>query len=253
MKFFLKQLVGALASPLVFAALIALAACVLWKLNRRRAAAWVWASAALAVYLSAIAPIGNALIAPLETMYAPLQVDGTLPAVHLVVVLGSSYVPHDRVPITAALDGDGLARVVEGVRIARRLTATRLVLSGGSPSGGQPSALGYTRLARDLGVSETSLVVLDRALDTASEAASVAAVAGKAPFILVTSAYHMPRAMRLMQRAGAHPIPAPTAHLWEGGTSYGLRSLQPTSGGLRKTERALHEYVGLAAMAVHAD
>jgi uncharacterized SAM-binding protein YcdF (DUF218 family) len=69
------------------------------------------------------------------------------------------------------------------------------------------------------------------------------------PFLMVTSAYHMPRAMRLMERKGAHPIPAPTGQRVNESARAGWRSLLPTADGLRKTDRALHEYLGFAAIA----
>jgi uncharacterized SAM-binding protein YcdF (DUF218 family) len=67
----------------------------------------------------------------------------------------------------------------------------------------------------------------------------------------VTSAYHMPRAMLLMRRAGADPIPAPTGQRVLSGTA-GERwhALLPGAGGLRDTELAIHEYLGLAAIKV---
>ena len=76
---------------------------------------------------------------------------------------------------------------------------------------------------------------------------AVSGVVGSSSFILVTSAYHMPRAMRLMQRAGLHPIAAPTGQR-VGGPPRAWFGLLPTSGGLESTERALHEYFGLGAL-----
>ena len=136
-----------------------------------------------------------------------------LPAVQYIVVLGSGYEPRDGIPVTAALDEAGLVRIVEGIRLMRRLGATRLVVSGGAPPGQGRSAIGYAQLARELGVSDSSLVILDTPRDTAAEARVVVELLGQSPFVLVTSAFHMPRAMRLMQRVGAHPIPAPTGQL----------------------------------------
>jgi uncharacterized SAM-binding protein YcdF (DUF218 family) len=77
-----------------------------------------------------------------------------------------------------------------------------LVVSGGAPLGSTPSAIGYARLARELGVDDSSIVVLDKAPDTAAEARDIASTLGPTEFVLVTSAYHMPRAMKLMLRAG---------------------------------------------------
>ena len=121
-------------------------------------------------------------------------------------------------------------------------------MSGGAPAGQPPPARGYAELARALGVPYERLVVSDRSLNTAAEADAVAKLLGTAPFILVTSAYHMPRAMRLMQRAGANPIPAPTGQRITGAHRAFLRDLIPGSGGLESNELALHEYFGLAAL-----
>jgi uncharacterized SAM-binding protein YcdF (DUF218 family) len=60
----------------------------------------------------------------------------------------------------------------------------------------------------------------------------------------------MPRAMRLMQRAGQHPIPAPTGQRVGGSLGTGPHRWLPTSTGMRDTEIALHEYLGLAAIAL---
>jgi uncharacterized SAM-binding protein YcdF (DUF218 family) len=89
-------------------------------------------------------------------------------------------------------------------------------------------------------------VRLGKALDTKEEAKSVFALLGKSQFVLVTSAYHMPRAMRLMELAGAHPIAAPTGQLAARRIDFGARAWIPSSTSLRRTEHAIHEYIGLA-------
>ena len=168
------------------------------------------------------------------------------------MVLGSSYSPRDELPLTSAFGEAGLVRIVEGVRLIKRLGSVHLVVSGGAPPGRVASAAGYAELARELGVSDASLIVLDKPLDTGAEARAVVEAIGEEPFLLVTSAYHMPRAMKLMQRAGARPIPAPTGHQVMPSDDFWGRLL-PTSHGLRKTERAMHEYLGLVALAVGVD
>lgn len=248
MMHLIKQLIGAFARPLMIAVLIGAVAFVYRLRGRQRSATWLLVIAAAIVYLGATGRVGDALLGSLESRYPPLQ-DGSLPTVGYVVVLGSSYAPHDGIPVTAALDADGLARIVEGIRLVRRLGDVRLVVSGGAPPGETQPAIGYAMLAHGLGVDDRSLVVLNGSLDTGAEARSVAALIGAAPFILVTSASHMPRAMRLMERAGARPIPAPTAQRVNRAASRGWSGMLPTSSGLSKTEHALHEYLGLAALA----
>jgi uncharacterized SAM-binding protein YcdF (DUF218 family) len=243
---FIKHLVEVAATPLVLALLIAIAGALVRVFGRRRISAVLWLAAASLVYLSAIEPVANALLAPLERRYPPLGDIQNLPPVHYIVVLGSSYGPHDGIPITAALDANGLARIAEGVRLMRQVHGARLIVSGGAPEGQEASAIGYAKFAVDFGIDPDAIVKLDKSLDTAEEASSIAALIGAAPFIMVTSAYHMPRAVHLMQLAGAHPTPAPTGQLAPGHMTYGAGGWIPASASLRKTERALHEYMGMA-------
>jgi uncharacterized SAM-binding protein YcdF (DUF218 family) len=251
MLYLAKHWIAALISPLA-AALLLGAIAVVCRLSRRPGLARILLIVAAAVvYVGSISIVGDALLGPLEHRYPPLRRDLPLPAAAYVVVLGSGYAPHDGVPVSAALDADGLGRVVEAVILVRRLADARLVVSGGAPAGQSAPAVGYAEIARELGISETSLVVLDRALDTREEARAIAALVGNAPFILVTSAYHTPRAMQELRLAGVRPIPAPTGQLVGGANSLNWRAWLPNSSGLRKVERALHEYIGLAVLAVH--
>jgi uncharacterized SAM-binding protein YcdF (DUF218 family) len=245
LTYFIKQLVGLAVTPLVCALLVCLAGIVVRISGRRRAAAILWTVAALLAYVAATDPVANALLAPLEGRYPPLADIRDLP-VSDIVVLGSPYQPRDGIPITAALSDDGLARIAEGVRLMNQVHGARLIVSGGASEGQTASATGYAEFAVDLGVNPDSIVRLDKPLDTAEEAKSVASLLGNSRFILVTSAYHMPRAMQLMQLAGARPIPAPTGQLAARQMGFGVRAWIPSSSSLRRTEHAIHEYIGLA-------
>jgi uncharacterized SAM-binding protein YcdF (DUF218 family) len=246
-----KQLIGVLAMPLPVALLLVIAGVGCQLRRRRRAAAALYIAGGCIVGLASLGVVSNLLIAPLESTYSPLSEDAPLQGIAAVVVLGCSYEPRDGIPVTAALDPDGVVRLVEGARLLRHFQAQRLVLSG-DPADRPTSATGYTRLARDLGVPEAVIVPLPGSLDTREEAIHVARLMGATPFLLVTSAYHMPRAMKLMQRAGAHPVPAPTGYL-----THVVRPrwnlAVPNSSALRRTERALHEYLDLLAIELALD
>jgi uncharacterized SAM-binding protein YcdF (DUF218 family) len=246
----LHMLASVLTLPLIVATLLAIAAIPPSLVGRRRTAWVLLGCAASLAYLASTIAVGSALLRPLESRYPPLAPEQA-PTVGYVVVLGSSYRPHDGIPASAALDEDGLARAVEAVCLVRRLPAARLVVSGGAaPPGSVAVARGYARLARALGVPEQSILLSEQPLDTRSEARELVRLLGSAPFLLVTSAYHMPRAMLLMQRAGAHPIAAPTGQRAFGTTPMSWRDFLPGSRGLGYSERALHEYAGLLAIAV---
>jgi uncharacterized SAM-binding protein YcdF (DUF218 family) len=242
---FIKLVVGAAVTPMAFGLLIVFAGAIARLFARRRLSIVLWTAAAFLVYVASIAPVADALLAPLEGRFAPLSDVQDLPPVRYIVVLGSGYAPRDGIPITAALEGDGLSRIAEGVRLMRQIHGARLVVSGGAVDNRTAAAVGYAQFAVDFGIDADSIVKLDKSLDTAEEASSIAALVGQAPFILVTSAYHMPRAVRLLQLAGAHPIPAPTGQLTSRQIEWAPQGWIPHSSSLHKTERALHEYIGM--------
>jgi uncharacterized SAM-binding protein YcdF (DUF218 family) len=244
----IRVVIETLTAPLGLALLLALAALMGRFAGRPRASRALLACAGALAYLVATPLIGHALLRPLESRYAPLPGDRP-PAVGYVVVLGSGYVPHDGIPVSAALDDDGLVRIVEAVRLLRALPGSRLVVSGGAPPGRVPAAEGYAQLARSVGTAPESIVLCAGARNTRDEASAVRKLLGTAPFLLVTSAYHMPRAMMLMRRAGAAPIAAPTGQRAFGTQPIRWSAFVPGSGGLRDSERAVHEYLGLAAIA----
>jgi uncharacterized SAM-binding protein YcdF (DUF218 family) len=243
----LRRALEILATPLVAALLLSLAAGVAWGRGRRRIAASLWLCAGLGVYALSLVPVGDAMLEPLERRY-PWSATQPLPVVRYVVVLGSGYAPRAGVSPAGALDSEGLVRIVEGVRAMRRLQGARLIVSGGGPAGREPAAHGYAQLAADLGIEATSIIVLDHSLNTAAEARSVAQATAGEPFLLVTSAWHMPRAMRLMARARARAIPLPTGQRTGEPCEPRWSCLLPSATGGRRTELAIHEYLGLAAL-----
>jgi uncharacterized SAM-binding protein YcdF (DUF218 family) len=243
----IKGIADVLTAPLVIVLLVAIAALLCRLAGRSRASRILLIGAAVLAYLASIPLVGQALLRPLESRFPPLNADH-LPSVDYIVVLGSGYRPHDGVSVTAALDREGLTRAVEAVRLTRSLPGARLVVSGGALRGQPPIAQGYAQLARALGVAEQSLIISDRPRDTRSESNEVRRLLGSRPFLLVTSAYHMPRAMLLMRRAGAEPIAAPAGQRVFGATPISWRSFLPGAGGLGDTVRALHEYAGILAI-----
>ena len=63
------------------------------------------------------------------------------------------------------------------------------------------------------GVPREQIITLDLPKDTEEEAAAVKQAIGDAPFLLVTSASHLPRAMIFFQQEGLNPLPAPANQL----------------------------------------
>jgi uncharacterized SAM-binding protein YcdF (DUF218 family) len=65
---------------------------------------------------------------------------------------------------------------------------------------------------------------------------------GDEPFILVTSATHMPRAMMLFESLGLNPIPAPTNFYKTESNSF---FIAPEVESFNISRIAIHEYIGI--------
>jgi uncharacterized SAM-binding protein YcdF (DUF218 family) len=244
-----KSLADVLTSPLAAAGGLLIIAAALRFFRFHIAAALIAAAALVGVYAASIPFVGQALLRPLEDRYPPLT---TIPTADTVVVLGSSYSPRPGVSVATALDDSGLVRIMSGIDWVKRLHA-RLVVSGGATEGRVPSAHGYAALATELGIPPDQIVMLASSLNTGDEALAVAALLDSRPFVLVTSASHMPRAMRLMKRVGAEPIPAPTDQRISSYEGLHWSQFVPRASALQDSEEALHEYLGLVAIFVGID
>lgn len=171
--------------------------------------------------------------------------------IEAVVVLAAGWRPDPDWPISSQLNVSSAIRLFEGVRLAIALPETRLILSGGSRKPGRrpPVAHGLAQAARDLGIAEARMLLVDTPLDTGQEARAVADVLPpESRFLLVTTAAHMPRAVAHFQRAGLFPIPAPTQRRTRRSDLGNVLNWRPSASHLAMAETAWHEYLGLLAL-----
>jgi len=163
-----------------------------------------------------------------------------------VVVLSGGHSPDSQLPITGQLSKASLMRLVEGIRIHRKLPKSKLILSGGSVFSTITDAKVMADVAVALGMDAKDLVLESESKDTKDQARLVHKIVGDSRFILVTSASHMPRSMALFQKKGMQPIPAPTGHIVKKRQKITPSMFYPNAGRIEKTERAFYEYLGLA-------
>jgi uncharacterized SAM-binding protein YcdF (DUF218 family) len=240
-----KQIVDLFISPLMLAAVLLVIAWLFRRHSRPRIGASLLVVSLLIAWLGSTTLFGALLLAPLESRHQAGKA-ADFAGVHDIVALGSSYSPADGLSAASALDEEGLRRVIEAVRLQRRLPGTILVLTGGARDAKLAPATGAERFARELGVDEHLILALPHALDTRQEAKEISELMGNKPFLLVTSASHLPRAMEYMRRFGAHAIPMPASN-YSARLLFSWRGLVPCANGLKMSEMAIHEYVGLLA------
>ena len=101
------------------------------------------------------------------------------------------------------------------------------------------------KLAEHLGVPPGALLMETRSDDTASEAKDIMPYVGRNPFILVTSAFHMPRALGLFRHLGMQPIPASCNYLGDWTSQPFVMEIPPEADALVQSEVAWHERLGM--------
>lgn len=225
-----------------------LAAAMLGALTgRRRLALWLGGPVLAGTLALAVLPLGDLLIAPLERQYPPApklsQVDG-------IIVLGGGedFGADLRPGVNEAGD-----RFIAAAMLARDWPDARVVFTGGSGAlrhiGAEVRNADVAQaLLTGLGIAPDRIVLEGQSRNTAENATLTRAVVEPQPgevWVLVTSAFHMPRAMGSFDAAGWDGIvPWPVDYRAEGlanGLGWDLTAH------LQVLNTAVREYVGLIA------
>lgn len=246
--FVFSKLLSAITQPMFWLALWwGLALLVLMR-RRRPAVAMLW-SGLVMVGLLGFQTIPDALLRPLENRYPSPAADSLGRHVGVIVLGGAvghpdSYEAHAQVPL-----GDSGERMTVPVGLLRQHPRLQLVFSGGE---GRLLATGITEaaLARafylEQGVDMSRVQLEGGSRTTRENARQVAKLLGarcQEPWLLVTSAWHMPRAMSEFEAVGCKVTPYPVDFRTGGATPWTEYSLAHS---LLRWQTALHEWLGLA-------
>ena len=248
--YYASKVFGFFATPSNFVILVGIAGALLLRTRFSRAG-WRLAIGSLVLLaVIGLSPVGNALMVPLEQRFPPW--DHSRGAPHGMVVLGGALSPdvsHAR--NTVALN-EAAERLTVVAELARRYPDARIIFSGGSGAvifEERPEAEFALRLLESLGVAKGRVVAEDRSRNTVENARFSRELAQPKPgerWLLVTSAYHLPRAMGIFRKAGfpaeAYPVDWRTR-----GTGDALRPFPTMGEGLRRTDTAMREWIGLVA------
>ena len=206
------------------------------------------ASAAL-LAICGFSPLGYLLLYPLEQQFPPWDAAQGAPAG--IVVLGGTIDVDVSAARGVAVVAGAADRIIASAALARRYPNARIIFAGGSPNlrSDAREADYAASLFESLGISKERLIMERRSRNTEENAEfSMAIAAPKAGerWLLVTSAYHMPRSVGLFRKAGfaveAYPVD------WRvGGTEDFLRFTAISLEGLDRVNTGLREWMGLTA------
>lgn len=245
--FFASKVLSAITQPMFWLALWWGCALLILARWRKPALVMLW-SGLVVLALLGFCAIPDALLRPLENRY-PVPEAAAIDRHIGVIVLGGavghpgSYETHGQVPL-----GDAAERMTVPVGLMRQHSKLALVFSGGE---GRLLTTGVTEaeLARvfyqEQGLDMARLQLESGSRNTRENARQVAALLGdrcQGPWLLVTSAWHMPRSMPEFEAVGCHVTPYPVDFLTGASTPWTEYSLAHS---LMRWQTALHEWLGL--------
>mgnify|MGYP000899673643 FL=1 len=243
MLFTLKKVLGGMMLPLpLLLLLMAVGLALLWRSRLQKTGKTLVTLSWLLLTLLSLQPVADELLKPIEKNY-PTWRGGT--PVEYVVVLGGGYTWNPQWAPSSNLINNSLPRLAEGIRLWRENPGSKMIFTGAAAKTNPVStAEAGARVAESLGVPRSAIIVLDRPKDTEQEATEVKKAIGAAPFLLVTSASHLPRAMIFFRHAGLNPLPAPANQLAVESTLNPWERAIPSPFWLMHSERAIYETLG---------
>ncbi len=248
MFFVASKIFWLLASPLHVLLILLLAGLIAGP--RWRAARALALTVAVGLALIVFSPAGALLIRPLEDRF-PQQSEHMAPPNGIIVLGGAvdEQVTRARDQVTLT---EAATRMTEGAALARLYPQALLVFSGGSGAlldSSVKEAEVARRLWRELGVAESRMRFEDRSRNTYENALFTKALANPKKgetWLLVTSAYHMPRAIGVFRALGMEPQAFPVDYRTLGDA----RDFRPPGDSARAIldfEVAAREWIGLLA------
>jgi uncharacterized SAM-binding protein YcdF (DUF218 family) len=225
--------------PVGLVSLLALATVAAIWFNKRRLSLVLAGSMAVIMWLFSSAPVNYLLMHTLETWYPPLETRP--PASAIVITCGSK----GRLNLAATLFREGWAPCI--------------VLTGGKIGWiqsfeGTESSNQALILEKDWGIPADKIIVEEKARSTHDNARNLVPVFAshglRREIILVTSAYHLPRAVQTFRKQGFTVHPAPTDFQVGPKFDAKLYCALPGVVFLKSNTNALHELYGLLAYRV---
>ena len=250
MFFFLSKTVGYLMLPTNFLIGFGLLGAVLLATRCARTGRRLLVASIVLLALAGFSPLGNWLLYPLEQRFPPW--DAAHGAPDGIIVLGGSIdadlsVAHGGAVVRSAAD-----RILAAAALARRFPNARVIFSGGSAnliSNDAREADYAAALFESLGIDKSRLTMERRSRNTEENAEFSKALASPKSgerWLLVTSAFHMPRSIGLFRKAGFAVEACPVD--WRVGGRSDLWAFSTVAGeGLGRTDIGLREWIGLLA------
>ena len=249
MFFLAAKIFGFFALPSNILIALGLLGIALMPTRFARAGRRLAVTALLLLAIAGLSPFGNALILPLEERFPPWDASRGVPTG--IISLGGAI---DTVVSPARGEvalNEAAERLTTMAELVRRYPEAHVVFSGGSGRliyDGATEAEFAVRLFESFGIAKSRIILESKSRDTDENARFTKELLQPKPderWLLVTSAHHMPRAVGVFRAVG-FPVEAfPVDYRTRGAIDL-LRPFSSVGDGLRRTDTAAREWVGLA-------
>ena len=242
--FTLTKLLSLIIYPLSTSLLLGLVALVLSRLRWVRSSFYILLLAFGWLYLCSTALFASFLIGTLERGFMPRAMS-VIESADAIVLLGGAM-RGDAYLYTLPDLNQHADRLVHTVALYKAGKAPLVLLTGGGVEGTRTEAEQMKDHLEVMGVSSQHILLESKSLNTYDNAvysAKLLKARGMHRILLVTSAYHMRRAVPLFEAQGLDVVPAPTDYQ-QPRASRVLPGWMPTVGNLYQSTDALHEIAG---------
>jgi uncharacterized SAM-binding protein YcdF (DUF218 family) len=250
MFFILSKTLGFFAIPSNVAIIVGLIGAGLLATRYARAGKMLAFVSLATLAVMGLSPLGNVLIVPLEQRFPPW--DASRGAPDGIIVLGGAVSPGISAARGQPALNEAAERITAVAELARLYPEARIVFTGGNSSlipGGLAEADFVLPLFESFGIPRERIILERRSRNTTENARLSKELARPKPgerWLLVTSAFHMPRAIGVFRQEDfateAYPVDWRTR-----GFRDVPRPFATLSSGLVRTDVAIHEWAGLLA------
>ena len=190
--------------------------------------------------------VSDNLIYYLEKDYQPINIS-TIEDADAIVVLSGMTIPIKKNNDLIYEFNDSIDRILAGIKLIKKNKAPYLILTRGKVpwSTGKPEGEVLLNFALDFEIKKQKMILTENVQNTDQEAKAVKKLFPNKDqkIILVTSAFHMPRAIKVFQAAGIDVVPFPV-DFQASYQKFTLMNLIPSASAFNNTSHFIREIQG---------